>query len=530
MITITFLLVVASFAWGLSRVLSLPNVATLLLLGVVLNALGVREWLNIELDIARDALLLGLTFLVFHAGTELSPGRIGRRGKAALTIGTLQFVIVGALGVVLASAFGRELHTGLHYGAALAASSTLVVVRLLQQRRQFFEPWAQLVIGVLLVQDILVLAAITLLEGSNAGVMGLATSLGGLALLGGLVFAFVRWVTPWLVLRRKQDDESLLLILLSTLFLFLGLSQMLGLPLVAGAFAAGISMSSFPVHGLVRGQLYTLNDFFLALFFVSLGLFVVLPPLSALPIVLAFAALVLLVTPPLVAWIAERAGLTARGALESGLILAQTSEFSIVIGLMGLLSGALTETDLGILAMVTLSTMLLTPFLASSRVLELLVRLHPGTSVRTQPRREDHIVMLGCGELGFTLIEAMHATGHEIVVVEDDPAIVARLADLQVAVLRGDAVANQTLDEACAVEAKAIISLIRRVDDNLTVLRRLKGRPIFVRVFEDEDARRIEAAGGRAIAYGAATAQRFAQWFQEDFERCRAEAAEKAET
>ena len=517
MITITVLLLAASIAWGLSRVLSVPAVATLLLAGLLLNVVGLREMLEIDNEIARDILLLGLTFLVFHAGTELSPGRIGRRGSTAVVIGSVQFATMTGLGTGIAWLVSRDVAQALHYGLAIGASSTLVIVRLLQRRRQFFEPWAQLVVGVLLVQDVLLLAAITLVEGSEGGTPGMQTAAGCLFIIAALAFVWVRWVTPWLILRRRQDDESLLLILLSTLFIFLGLSKALDVPLVVGAFAAGVSLSAFPVHALVRGQLYTLADFFIALFFVSLGFFVEFPPLSKFPLVLGLSAVVVLVTPPLVAAIAERAGLTARGALESGLLLAQASEFSIVVGLVGVFSGALTNEDLGVLTLITMITMIATPFVATGPVLELLLRLHPGTGVASQPDRSGHILMLGCGQLGFTLLETLRNSRHDVVVVDDDPAIVARIQAMGIEAIRGDAVDPQTLTQVSASKARAIISLIRRVEDNVAMLRRISGQPAWVRVFEDGDARTITAAGGHAVPYAEATAESFAHWYGTSF-------------
>ncbi len=513
MITITLLLLAAALAWTLARAFNLPAVATLLLMGIGLNAIGLRDVAAIDPEVANDAFLLGLTFLVFHSGTELSPGRIGRRGATAVQIGIIQFLVLGALGMGLAYLLGRSVTVALYFGLAIAVSSTLVVVRLLQQRRQFFEPFAQLLVGVLLVQDVILLVAIALIEGSQQRVQGLQGALGGLVVLVAMTLVFLRWLSPWLLLRRKQDDETLLLILLSVLFLFLGLAYQLDLPLVVGAFTAGVSVSAFPVHGLVRGQLNTLTNFFMALFFVSLGFFVPIPQLSAWPTVLGLCALVLLVTPPLVAWIAERAGMSARGALESGLLLAQTSEFSIIVGVVGVASGVLSLDDLGLLTMVTLLTMLATPFFTHRVIIETLIRWHPSTRMADPLPKSGHVLMAGCGELGFTMLDLLEQSQHDVVVIEDDPGIVAKLKARGVTVIRGDAASATVLARASATQALAIISVLRRVEDSVSLLNRVGGVPTYVRVFEDADAQRIADAGGFPVAYAAATAERFGHWF-----------------
>ena len=212
------------------------------------------------------------------------------------------------------------------------------------------------------------IVAIVVLARSPGGPATMFTGVGGTALLGALVVAGQRWVLPWLIIRKRLDEETLLLAVLATLFLFLGLASALGLPAIAGAFLAGFALSPFPLSCAARGQLTTFSDFFSAIFFTALGAILVVPKCALLLQALALAALFLLCTPPLVAAVAEWCGLTSRAAIESGLLLAQTGEFSLILGLTGVRLAHITPETFAVIALLAVLTMTLTPFVASDRV------------------------------------------------------------------------------------------------------------------------------------------------------------------
>lgn len=512
MVGFTILLLGAAVGFGVAKGLRLPSIPVLLVVGVLLSVFGLLP----AAELLEDVLVLGLTVLVFVAGVELNPRRVGSQRRAALQVGTTQFLALGALGLATALALGFALTEALYLALALTASSTLVVVRLLQQRKQMFEPFGRLVLGVLLLQDLLVILLIPVLtgavEGARSALAGLLAALG----MMGLAWVCQRWVTPALVTRLARDDEALLLTTLALLFVYLGLASVLGLPLVAGAFLAGVSLSPFPVHGVVRGQLNSLADFFLAIFFTALGGLLLIPSAAELFQALALAALVVVATPPLVTLIAERAGLSARPAIESGLLLAQTSEFSLVVGLQALAMGHVSREIFTIIALITVATMILTPFLATDRVTWRLMALHP---LRQEPRlprsMRGHVLLLGCGDNGMPLLETLVGAGHEVLVVDDDPAVIARLREGDVPSIRGDGSDYEVLRTANARDAQIIISTMRRPADNYALLDYVQHVPVLVRVFDPDDAERIRARGGTPILYSEAAAEDFLRWLDQ---------------
>ena len=512
MTALALLLLSAAAGFGLSRMLGASAIPLLLLSGAALTALGATEPMELA-----GMLELGLVFLVFSAGIEVAPHRAGPQLRAALAVGVLQFLLLGSVGYAAALLLGLSPLTALYLALALAASSTLVVVRLVRLLRQTYEPVGRLVVGVLLLQDFLVIVALPLLDGLSRGPGAVAWALLAVALLTGAALG-LRLAIERIVARRfaLDSDEGLLLVV-AVLFVFGGAADVLGLPVVTGAFLAGLSLSGRAASGEVRGHTAPLHDFFVALFFTALGASVGIPPLPVLRDALPLALLVVGLTPPLVTLVVEGLGFSARTGLAVGLLLAQTSEFSLVVVLHGAAQGALSPQLISTVVLVTAMTMLLTPFLAADTVVWRLLHLHPSSRRRPSAAPvSGHVVLLGCGSNGSAILDLLLLQGRPVLVVDDDPTIVARIAEAGVETVRGDATVPAVLDAAGLERSVAVVSTLRRVEDNLPALERARGKPVLVRGFSAEDAIWTQEHGGTPVVYADAAAEEFLRWFYEE--------------
>jgi CPA2 family monovalent cation:H+ antiporter-2 len=510
MTALAILLLVAALGLGIANWLRLPPLPVLLCAGVGVSALGLAPKESL-----LSTLELGLAFLVFAAGVELNPRRFVSQRRAAIWIAAIHFCVLGLGGFLLARMLGFDLLAAVYLGLTVSASSTLVTLRELRRRRQTFEPFARLVVGVQLIQDLAMIVAVVLLASSHDNARGVIYVLSRAALLGALALACQRWLLPWLLIRRRPDEETLLLTVLAALFLFLGMASALGLPSIVGAFLGGFALSAFPLSGIVRGQLTTLSDFFGAIFFTALGESLVFPGGGLLLKALALAALVLLIRPPLIAFIAERCGLSARNAIETGLLLAQTSEFSLLLGIAGLHMGHISPEVFSVIAVIAVLTMTLTPFLANERVTLRLLHRHPvRRRLSSEGVKRDHVLVLGFGAAGMWVIKPLRAAGHEVLVVDDDPVVIGELRNAGVHCMPGDGAEEKTLLRAGAREAKLIIVSMRRVEDAATVLRFAPGVPVVTRVFESSDAARIVQLGGVPVLNSSAAVEAFMEWFE----------------
>jgi len=505
---IALLLGAAVLGHFLAHALRLPPVPFLLLAGVLLARTGL-----VATGLLEDSLVLGVAILLFVTGIQLSPARNRRQRAAALRVGLVQFFTLAILGFAAAIALGFGLVAALCIGLALTASSTLVVTRLLQRRRQAFEPAARLVLGVLLLQDLLVILMIPLIALLPAGLAAMGAGLLGLAIMLALTYAAANWIAP-LLARLDHDEESLLLAIMALLFAFILVGARFGLPLVVGAFLAGVAISRFPTSGIVSGQLGSVGDFFAATFFPALG--ALLTGLTAFEFAraIALALLVVVATPPLVAWIAERAGFSARPALEAGLMLSQTSELSLVVGLYAMLEGFIPPSLFTIIALITALTMIATPLLTEDRVVWWLLRFHPTRRAqRPSTGLSGHIVLLGGGSTGLPLLETLLSAGLPLVVVDDDPAVIAQLRDADIECIRGDASDHALLERIRIADARIVVSTIRRPRDNRRLLEAARGVPVLCRVFEPADARWVRELGGTPIVYSEAAADGLMRWY-----------------
>lgn len=516
MTAIALLLFAAAIAFGLSKLLHLPSIPLLMLAGAALGALAKHQAVEIPQNLISEMIEIGLAVLVFSAGVELSPRRMRGRGRAATTLALIQFFSLGICGFLTALFLGYDLTTSLYLGCALSASSTLVVVRHLQKRRQMFEPYGRLALGVLLLQDIFIILIMVALLKSQEGWLLIFNGLANALALGALALAFNRWVVPSIIKKLQLDDEELMLGTLATLFVFSALAYLLKLPYLVGAFFGGFAISAFPMNGLVRGMLGSLSGFFLALFFISAGIFFTIPDWNKLAHSLIFIALLIIITILLVTFLAEYVGYTSRAGVEAGLVLSQTSEFSVLLGLTGMASGQISPSLYSMIVLITVATMAITPLLSTESVALCLVKLHPryhkGESACSVMK--NHAVLIGYGRAGPRTLSALKKRGVKTAVIDEDAGVIRQLIAEGTPCVHGNGSDLHNLERAHCQDAKVVFCSMRGTQDALKVLDHLRGTPtrVLVRVFESSEENQVRIAGGYPVQSADAAAEQFLKW------------------
>ena len=516
MTAVAILLFAAAIAFGLAKLSRVPVIPLLLLSGVVLRMLADAGGIELPPELLSEMIEIGLAVLVFTAGVELSPRRMRGRTRPIIIVAVSQFVLLGVSGVLTALALGYDLTTAFYLGCALSASSTLVVVRHLQKRRQMFEPYGRLALGVLLLQDVFIILIMVALVKSPEGALASALSVVKAIGLGALALGAHKWFIPQVSRRLKLDDEELMLGALAMLFLFSGMAYLLELPFLVGALLAGFALSAFPMNGLVRGMLGSLSGFFLALFFISAGAFLVMPSLEMISHSLVFITVLILVTVVFVSIIAEAVGYSTRASIETGILLSQTSEFSLLLALTGVATGQISPELFSQIALVTVSTMTLTPFISRNKVAWSLMKLHPRyrKGEHACGKLADHAVLLGYGRAGAKLVKYFTEHHVKMVVVDDDAAVIRKLIMQGIPCIQGDGSDVRMLELAHSRAARVVICSMRRARDAQQTLDFLKDTPakVIVRTFEPEDIKIVEAAGGYPVQTVRASTKTFLEW------------------
>ncbi len=313
---------------------------------------------------------VGIIFLLFLLGLDLQPQELWHMLRKATLVTLLSSTAFSLSGIAVALGFGYTVTEALIVGAAMAFSSTIIGLKLLPTTVLHHQHTGEIIISVLLLQDLIAIVVLLLVQGfgHEAEVVmkigQLALALPGLALLA---LAIERWVLVPLIARFDTIQEYIFLVAIGWCLGMAELAGALGLSHEIGAFIGGVALASSPIALYIAESLRPLRDFFLVMFFFSLGASF---NLDAVGMVLAPAliltALALLLKPGLFWLLLRRVGEASGRSLEVGVRLGQISEFSLLIAVMALNAGLISAQASYLIQLATLLS-----FICSSYVVVL---------------------------------------------------------------------------------------------------------------------------------------------------------------
>ncbi|MGH7466266.1 MAG: cation:proton antiporter, partial [Longimicrobiales bacterium] len=314
-----YILFTAAATVLLLRVVRVPTIvaymAAGLLLGPVAGVLAVSESVELISEV-------GIALLLFLVGLELSLEKIRGVGRVAFTGGVIQMIVCGLAGWLVATVFGLPLGPALVIALAVTFSSTVVVVKLLGEKRDLTALYGRIAVGILLVQDGAVALALTLFAGLQAPgaergvasvVRGVGAAFGGMFVLAAVAAIAAQWILPRIFTWIRRSPETVFIWSLAWCFLFIMAAESMHVSVELGAFIAGVGLAQLHFAEELRRRVQPLVNFFLAVFFVSLGL--QMRPGSALdqwPLVLAMCATIVIVKPAVLFVTIARLGFGSR--------------------------------------------------------------------------------------------------------------------------------------------------------------------------------------------------------------------------
>ena len=260
----------------LGRQLRMPSIVAYLLAGVVLGPVTGLVHFSPEDQLISK---VGIVLLLFIVGLELSFDNIRGIGRVAVIAGLGQVVFTAVGGMGLCTLLGFTLMESLFLAVALTFSSTVVVVKLLQEQNELDSLYGRIAVGIFLVQDLVAVLMLTFLTGVGTNeqlswallLRGTGAAFGGTLLVLLIVLAATRWLLPKPLRWAAGSPETLFILSLSWCFLIVLLAQWLNLSVEIGAFLAGLGLAQFPVNADLRRRVHPLMNFCIAIFFVSLG-------------------------------------------------------------------------------------------------------------------------------------------------------------------------------------------------------------------------------------------------------------------
>lgn len=477
--------VCAAILVALGRAVRMPAIVVYLLCGVLLGP--VLGWVRIGegLGLVSET---GIALLLFLVGLELSVSKVRDVGKVALLGGCLQVALTAALGFGLSIGLGFGLMEAMFLSMAVTFSSTVVVVKLLDEKGEIESLYGRIAVGVLLVQDLVVIMLLTFLaglSGEGAGLdagavgLGLVKAFGGMAALLAVALVAAKYILPMPFRWAARSPEILLIWALSWCFLMVLGAHAFGLSHEVGAFLAGMSLAQLPYNENLRMRVHPLMNFFIAVFFVTLGVRVDLDgALAQLGATAALTAFVLIGKPLVFLGIIGGMGYGRKTAFLTGVTLSQTSEFSFILAGLAMSKGLIGGDVMLITALVGVGTIGISSYIInqSHELYAWLLKLgafrfrfldgkpemtdrimHAGHGLQR------HIIVVGMNALGRELIKRLAAKGEVTLAVDTDPV---KLEDLPGRTLLGSVDYLSVLEEAGYEKAKLIVSALQIEETN----------------------------------------------------------------
>lgn len=474
------------------------------LLGYVGAGVAISAW-RLTTGVGQGGLItllgqLGVTLLLFLVGLELPITQLKQMGKVALATGLGQIIFTALVGYPILLAMGFSKLPSIYLSVALAFSSTIVIVKLLTEKKELQSLHGKIAVGFLLVQDFVAIGILIVLAGM--GTSG-ALAWGNLAwagVRGVLLVGVALWlsgqVLPRVLSWLGESTEMLFVAAIAWCIVIAAVvsSRWVGFSLEIGGFLAGLALSGAAQHLQIGARVRPLRDFFLTLFFVSLGANIHLMDLARWWWPAVVLALFVIIAKPLIMMVIMGGlGYKKRTSFSVAITSGQISEFSLIVMAAAARVGQVGQIELALTAMVGAVTMIASSHLIINggwlyqRLVQFLGvferrRLRSEAAAKTA-KLVDHIVLVGHNRIGSVLYPVLSKLGHKTMVVDFDPHRVEELASQGIEAVYGDLADFDLYTDLGLARASLIISTVSSPVDNLQFLQYVKGgrqRPVTV--------------------------------------------------
>ncbi len=440
---LALLMAIASAVGILGLLLKQPLIVAFIATGILVggDALGVVHSAD-HIDLLAE---VGIAALLFLVGLKLDLKIIRSLGAVALATGLGQVIFTSVVGFGICLSLGLDALTSVYVSVALTFSSTIIIVKLLSDKRELDSLHGRIALGFLIVQDIAVVVAMVALSAIGVGAgdspsgFGIAGVVGSGLVMVAIVVVFARYAAEELVRLVARVPELLVTFSLAWAVLFAALGDFLGFGKELGGLLAGIALASTSYRDAIASRLASLRDFLLLFFFVGLGSRLDLSVLGDQVFgSLVLSAFVLVGNPLIVMAIMGYMGYGKRTGFLAGLTVAQISEFSLIFMAMGLTLGQVRPDALGLVTLVGLITITASTYMIIySYQLYRVFEPYLGFLERNDPFRElaleddarNHtydIILFGLGRYGTSIGRAIQSRGHSVLGVDFDPEAVRR--------------------------------------------------------------------------------------------------------
>lgn len=450
-VSVALILGLAVVAGAVAKLLRQPVVVSFIIVGILAGPAA----FNLVADAEEIRLFakFGIAILLFLVGLKLDFHMIRSTGKVALVAGLTQVAFTAAVGFGLAIVFGFEPVTALYVAVALSFSSTIIIIKLIGDKRELDTLYGRIAVGILIVQDILVVVAMVVIvtigtPGEGSVFDDLIVTLAGSAVFLGVIAFASRFVLERVLDWIAKSPELTLLFGVAWAIVLSAVSILIGLSMEIGAFVAGVSLASTAYRESLGARMVSLRDVMLLFFFIELGASLTFADALGQLWPAAVLSVFVLVGKPLIVFaIMGWMGYRSITSFRSGLALAQISEFSLILIALGFSLGQVDSAVLSLITLVAVFTITISSYLilyterifpAFQGAMQLFERKRENA---VDEERESHsydAIVVGAGRFGSEVVAGLISSGSSVLAIDLDPDALARARELGAETLYGD--------------------------------------------------------------------------------------------
>lgn len=429
----------------------------------------------------------GVVLLLFLVGLSLNFSHIRRIGVASLVAGVTQVIFTAVVGYMLMRFMNFDTYSALFTAVAMTFSSTIVIVKLLNDKKDSHTVYGRHVLGLMVVQDILavfIMMAFVQLSGGGSWVMLINDFVIRMIALVALVFFLARLVVPRILDHIAKSNEFLFIFTMAWCFGIASILYALGFSLEIGAIIAGITLGSSPYQPEISSRIKPLRDFFIVIFFLILGSEMSISDFDAVIIPATVLSLFILFGNPFILYHTFRfLKFTRRNSFLAGVTAAQVSEFGFILIVLGQQLGFIQGIELQVFTFVALFTIVISSYAITYneqmyRFLMPVFAFFGRDKYRQKEDKENKydVWVFGYHRIGWRVCEALQEKKVSFAVVDFDPHAIAKLKRRGIKAYFGDAADVEFLETLPLEKSKMVISTLPEPDDQETLIRHIRSK------------------------------------------------------
>lgn len=515
---LTLLIVAASVFSIIFRLFKQPPVLAYILTGVIGAYLMLVN--NTNKEDLRSLSEIGITLLLFVLGIEMKLDNLKSVGKVALFTGIGQIVFTTFFGFFICLALGFDNLTSIFVAFAITFSSTIVIVKLLSDKRDLNSLYGKISVGFLLVQDFCAILALifltTLAGGAQLDLINILLVLLKAALLLVVTVLMGKYIFPALVHNLSRNQEILFISSLAWAFGFAALvsSPIIGFSIEIGGFLAGLALANSIESSQIITKVRALRDFFIVIFFVILGSGMAIGGLGDIIVPSVLLSLFILIGNPLIVMvILGLFGYSSRTGFLSGLAVAQISEFSLILIFLGQKMGHISDEVVSIVTLVGIITFTISTYMILNgekiyKLLKPILRIFQKkktveSKMNLEKGLKNHFILVGADRMGMRVLKSLKKDPSEVLVIDFNPDIVKSLDEQGFNAIFGDIADIEIEELANIAESSFILSTVPDFEDNLNLIKNVrsinKKVTITVTAHTEKDKEDLLAAGANHV-------------------------------